>query len=112
MKPVTSREERIAKNEAVAREINEKIEEAHDHGPSDGHVRMLCECGDTDCERVVAITLPEYERVRGDPRHFVIIRSHLISDIERVVWETDRFVVVEKNDGAPADMAVEKDPRG
>jgi hypothetical protein len=111
MAAVTSREERIAKNESVVREMNEKIEEAHDDGAPPEHVRMLCECGNQDCDRVVAITLAEYERVRQDPRHFAIIREHLISDAEQVVWETDRFVVVEKNDGTPAEVAIEEDPR-
>lgn len=108
---MTSREERITKNEVVAREINEKIEEAHDDGLPPEHVRMLCECGNNECERVVAITLSEYERVRNDARQFAIVPDHLVPDVEHIVWETDRFAVVEKKDGVPADVAIEEDPR-
>jgi hypothetical protein len=37
--------------------------------------------------------------------------EHLISDIERAVEETDRFVVIAKREGTPAQVAREDDPR-
>src|SRR5205809_989695 len=61
---MTGREERVARNEATSREINERIEEAHEEAPPDRHVRMVCECGQDSCDRLIAITLAEYERVR------------------------------------------------
>ena len=108
---MTAREERLAKNEATSRDINEGIKLAHDEGARDKQVRMVCECGHAECERLVAITLSEYEEVRGDPVQFVVIREHVIDEVERVVRETDRFVVVAKRNGVPADIAVEEDPR-
>ncbi|HUG89152.1 MAG TPA: hypothetical protein VMP42_10375 [Actinomycetota bacterium] len=105
------REERVARNEATSREINERIQEAHDEAAPDEHLRVLCECGNQSCERVIAITKSEYERVRSDPRHFAVIREHVIADIEDVVDDTDRFVVVAKRGGTPADVVVEEDPR-
>jgi hypothetical protein len=105
------REERVARNEVTSREINEGIQEAHDGAAPDEHLRVLCECGHESCERVIAITRPEYERVRSDARHFAVIRDHVIADVEDIVEETDRFAVVAKRDGAPADVAIEEDPR-
>jgi hypothetical protein len=105
------RKERLARNEASAREINEQIEEAHGDGSLVRYLRVVCECGLDACERVVAITAAEYEQVRSDPVQFVIVREHLIEDLERIVRETDRFVVVAKREGTPARTAEQEDPR-
>jgi hypothetical protein len=104
------REERVARNEVAAREINEAIEET-DTRPASSFIHVLCECGVEDCERVLAITRPVYERVRSDPRQFVILPPHLISEVEDVVQESDGFLIVAKRRGTPEDMAVRTDPR-
>jgi hypothetical protein len=108
---MSAREERIAKNEAASREINEKIEDAHEETSPGRDVRMVCECGQEECDRVVAITLTEYDRLRSDPRQFVVTHDHVAPDVERVVAETDRFVIVAKREGTPATVATEEDPR-
>jgi hypothetical protein len=108
---VTDREARIAKNEAVAREINEGIAEAMEVMSPEGYVRMLCECGRLDCERVIAISVVEYEEARRDGRRFVIVKEHVIPDVEDIVQETSRFVVVQKREGTPAEVAEATDPR-
>jgi hypothetical protein len=53
---VSSREERVARNESTTREINEGIERGHQATSPADHVRVLCECGQQDCDRVIAIT--------------------------------------------------------
>jgi hypothetical protein len=108
---VGSREERIARNEATAREINEQIEQGHAGAPAGEHVRVLCECGLLDCDRVVAITIAEYEAVRADPRQFAVVRDHVMPEVEEVLAETDRYVLVAKREGTPAAVAVQEDPR-
>jgi hypothetical protein len=112
---VSGREERVARNESISREINEGIEEGVEEAmapsPSD-HIRVLCECGRLECERVVAITLAEYEQVRSDSRRFVVVKGHVMPDVEFVVDESDRFVVVEKREGTAAEVAEALDPRG
>ena len=107
---MSGREERAARNEATAREINEAIEGAHAELPG-RQIRMICECGLNECERVIAITVAEYEQVRSDPARFVIARDHLMPDVEDVVDRTDRFIVVTKREGTPRDIAIETDPR-
>ena len=67
---VEGREERVARNEATSREINERIEDAHEGAPPDKYLRVVCECGQESCDRLIAITLPEYERVRSDSSQF------------------------------------------
>jgi len=72
---------------------------------------MVCECGQDACDRMIAITTAEYERIRSDPRQFAVMRDHVLPDMERVVSQTDRFVVVAKMEGTPAEVALEEDPR-
>jgi hypothetical protein len=50
--------------------------------------------------------------VRKDARHFVIIPEHFVGDIEGIVFENDRFAVVAKREGVPADVARDENPRG
>ena len=107
---MTEREERVARNEAITREMNEEIEQAHSRSPDD-HFRVICECGKPDCTRIIAIAVHEYEEVRSDARHFVVVGAHVMPDIEEVVRETERFTVVRKREGTPAEMAEELDPR-
>ena len=109
---MSSREERVARNESTTRQINEDIEQAHQDASSPDHVRMLCECGREDCDRVIAITLAEYESLRADPRQFAVVHDHVLADLEQVVTETDRYAVVAKREGTPAAVAMEEDPRG
>jgi hypothetical protein len=105
------REERVAQNEATSRAINEGIDGAFESDPQNAFTFIVCECGVEQCDRIVRITKAEYERVRSDPRQFVIFRGHLIPDVEQAVFEEDRFVVVAKREGIPAQVAVREDPR-
>jgi hypothetical protein len=45
------------------------------------------------------------------PGQFAIVPDHFIGDIERIVFENDRFAVVAKRAGTPADVVTETDPR-
>lgn len=103
MHRMSDREQRAAKNEATAREINEQIDDAHDASPPDRQLPMVCECGYATCEQVVAITPAEYARLRSNPHHFAVLADHVIPDVERTVFETDRYVVVSKRDQALRD---------
>ncbi|HEY3211367.1 MAG TPA: hypothetical protein VGL18_16555 [Actinomycetota bacterium] len=109
---MSGREERVAQNESTSREINERLQEAHDQDSPGEYIRVVCECGQDTCDRVIAITTDEYEQVRSDPRQFAVMRDHVMGNVERVVYETDRFVVVAKREGTPAEVATEEDPRG
>src|SRR5512132_643978 len=71
---VTNRAERVARNESTARAVNERLERGHrDQNQPAEHLRILCECGWPDCDRVIALTVAEYEHVRADPREFLVV---------------------------------------
>jgi hypothetical protein len=91
-------EARAARNEALYREVNERISElmATFRVPDDELVGFLCECDAGECQATVSLSLTEYRAVRAHPRHFALVGSHVDRRVERVVRETDRFAVVEK----------------
>jgi hypothetical protein len=105
------REERLTRNEATAREINEGVEGSNAPAEATDTIRILCECGQLECLGVLAITIAEYEGVRRDPRTFAVTKDHVMPEVEDVLEETDRFVVVRKREGVPAQIAEEEDPR-
>jgi hypothetical protein len=105
---VVDRDIRVGKNEALFREVNERIREITTY---DGGVEFLCECGDPECTQPIVMSLAEYESVRSRATRFVIVPGHEVADVERVVERTDRFAVVEKLPGRPASLAAETDPR-
>jgi hypothetical protein len=104
-------DEHKARVEVASREINEGIEEFQSERDPRQTIRMICECSNPDCDRVVAIDVAEYEAVREEPRHFVVVRDHVEADVERVVRDFGSYVVVAKREGAPARIAEEQDPR-
>lgn len=101
----------MAQNEAASREANEDVDEMHRVDPPGRRIQIVCECALDGCGRVIAITLAEYRQVRGDPRQFAIVPEHSIEDIEQIVSENDRFALVVKRQGTPADVAIEESRR-
>jgi len=106
--------ERIGKNEALFREVNERIKEVSTanfgFGPAD-LCEFVCECSLATCHEPVAMTRLEYEDVRVNAAYFLIAPGHVRSpDVERAVAEYERYWVVEKQDGARR-VAVNEDPR-
>jgi hypothetical protein len=106
------REERIAKNEAVVREINEVVDETRESLLDSSFMHIVCECGYERCDEILAVKKDEYERIRNDPRQFCVVQEHVIQDVEAIVEENDRFVLVAKREGTPAEVAIRTDPRG
>jgi hypothetical protein len=106
--------DRVGKNEAVFREVNERIREVSGQAVAfdgDAPVQFVCECSDEGCSESVELTLPEYEAVRADPSHFLVAPGHVWEpDDERVVREAETYAVLEKT-GAAGDVAEEEDPR-
>jgi hypothetical protein len=58
----------------------------------------------------VRATRSEYESVRAEATHFIILPGHEDLRVERVVLSNERFMIVEKQ-GAAAQDARENDPR-
>ena len=104
------KQRRIAENESVFREINERLGDGHRRFELEGPMEFPCECGDAGCSQRIRITLDEYEELRRDPTRFAVVAGHEIVDVERVVAANERFAVVEKIE-LGADVASERDPR-
>jgi hypothetical protein len=105
-----AREERLAKNEALFRTLNENI--VGIAGPLGGETpyEFVCECATTGCFERLMLTLAEYERVRGDGAHFILKPGHEDIEVEQVVAVHDEYDVVEK-DGIAGVIAHQEDPR-
>ena len=103
-------QERLSANESVFREINESIERGQWPGEEESLVSFRCECARLGCNDLVALSLPEYERVRSNPRRFIVLPGHERPEVETVVARERGYFVVEKLDQA-AEKAEETDPR-
>jgi hypothetical protein len=112
--PVSATEERVGRNEALFREVNERIRDVSGTLESLGGssaVEFVCECSRTECHASVELELADYERIREHPARFLVAIGHLWSpDTERLVEEHGSFWVVEKV-GDAAETAEEADPR-
>jgi hypothetical protein len=110
---VSSRDERIGLNEAVFREVNERIQDLADRFElKDEPLDLICECGDADCVRRISMTRVEYEALRSDPRQFAVHHGHQYPDVEDLVERRKGYDIVAKNRGAPERIAEQTDPRG
>ena len=93
------REARLASNEALLREVNERINEVSEGLrvlPEGELLDFRCECGDPACESLVSMTAAEYEHVRSDNDRFAVLPGHEENEIERVMERKDRYVIVDK----------------
>lgn len=104
-------QERVGRNQATYREVNEAIELDQEPADESSVVRFVCECARTDCRSIVELTPAEYEAIRANPRRFVIVDGHELPEVERVVERHERYAVAEKVDRASR-VAEETDPRG
>jgi hypothetical protein len=106
--------ERVGKNEALFREVNERIKEVSGRVVAfDGEATLefVCECSEEGCSEPVELTLAEYESIRSEPTHFLVVPGHVWQpETERAVRENDTYAVVEKS-GDAGDVAADKDPR-
>jgi hypothetical protein len=110
---VTEREARLAKNEALFRDVNERVKEVKgelEEAGSEGKIDFICECGRGECVAQVQLKLAEYEKVRANPAQFILKPGHETGLVERVVREGEGYVVVEKHPEEAA-VARETDPR-
>ena len=92
-----SREERLASNEALFREGNERMAAWEERQAAEELARYLCECANEDCREKVHLHKPEYERVRSNSRWFVTVPGHEIPDVETVIERTERWAIIEKD---------------
>jgi hypothetical protein len=106
------RAERIAKNEASFRLINDRLEAGMRRvAETPELIPFICECGSRSCTDVVELSIEEYEAVRAHPDRFAVLPDHVFPEVETVVARHDRYVVVEKL-GLAGKISELTDPRG
>ncbi len=105
-----TREQRMAQNETLFREVNEQIDAvAHRFGP-DVPYEFLCECANADCTFRLALPVGVYESVRADSKQFVVLPLHYTPEVEELVLEEDTYWVVRKT-GEAGEYVEHLDPR-
>ena len=103
--------ERLAKNEALFRDVNERVRHvSRDEWHLGEHGTFLCECVDPDCLERVTVELAVYERTRDAPDRFLLKPGHERPDLEFVIDSGETYVIVEKREETK-DVVAESDPR-
>ena len=102
--------ERIAKTEALFREVNERIAETSDRLDAE-EAEFMCECADAGCSERLEVPLEEYESVRSDPTQFLLDPEHVEPKVETIVRRRRGYAVVQKFDRVVARLVRRLDPR-
>jgi hypothetical protein len=109
---VESRAGRIGRNEALFRQVNERLEGLNETlSTVTDTFEIVCECGDADCAQQIPIAVESYERARSDSSLFVLVPGHENENVEDIVERNDAFHLVRKREGVPRQAAEETDPR-
>ena len=105
------RELKIAHTEALFRDVNERIVASAKRFNS-ADADLVCECADSGCAERIHATLEEYEQVRSDSTHFLLVPGHENPEFERVVKRPHRrLAIVKKFNEIVASRVRRLDPR-
>ena len=110
---MSENQRRKAANEAVFREVNERLEalQLAFATVEDQPLHIVCECDRLDCNNRVAVHVDVYEATRRDPALFFVIAGHNDEGVEDVIDTGGDYVIVRKRPGDPQRIAAETDPR-
>ena len=109
---MSERERRIGRNEALFREVNERLRNLNSGFSGFTEVmEIVCECGDLGCAEQLTIPASRYEDVRSDATWFVIVPGHEVNDVELIVASHPGYDIVQKRSTDAALVAEETDPR-
>jgi len=108
---MSDRELRLGLNEAIFREVNERIREVSERFEPSQDLDLVCECGRRECTERISISMTEYEQVRADAVQFVLVPGHDDETVEVVIARRGTYDVVRKRAADAADVAEATDPR-
>ena len=104
--------ERVGRNQALFRQVNDKIRELNeDFGAVGARMSLVCECGDRSCGDQIELTPDEYLELRRDPTIFGVRPGHQIPEGEDVVDRRESYWLVRKHPDGPARLAEALDGR-
>ena len=106
----SEREERLALNEALFRVANERMADWEERHADEETELYHCECAELGCRMKVPMTRADYERVRRDSAHFLLVPGHEKPTIEPVVESHDDWSIIEKRPEVQA-LVEKTDPR-
>lgn len=102
---------RMAENEVVFRQANERVtksvaetkavaaeegQQATVHNIDDEPLFFVCECSNDTCRKRISMSLNEYEQCHQYKSQFVVFPGHNVSEIERIMKQTKKYMVVQK----------------
>jgi hypothetical protein len=111
----TTRAARAARNQALYREVNERVKEVNEAFDALSQVgEWICECARPECSDTIVLSHEEYELVRtfDEGTGFFVKpdEAHVIPEVEKVVERHERYWVVQKI-GVAGELAKRKNPR-
>ena len=93
---MSPREKRVIHNEALFRQVNERIAELEDSLSSGGELMpLICECANTGCTTLIEVDPGAFRAVRENPRLFLVAPGHERNE-ETVVRRGAGYFIVEK----------------
>ena len=93
---MADREKRLALNEALFRELNERHQERAHLLTGDDSLEIYCECSDIGCTGRIVVSQEEFRQARSDPRQCIELPGHDLGQIEEIVLQNERFQIVRK----------------
>ena len=110
--PFTERDLRRAKNEALFRHVNEKLEDLNEtFATITDAFSVVCECDDAKCVEQMSVSRDTYEQVRARGDVFILRRGHSTPRVEVVIDAGPDWELVQKRPGGPAEFAEKTSPR-
>jgi hypothetical protein len=101
MSTTERRAEREAQNQALFKQVNERIHDVLESLGDDGRPgEFVCECGCVDCATMMRLTQEEYEAAREGGERFIVVPGHEQSGLDRIYARHEGFFVVETVSGA------------
>ena len=95
------RKRRLAENQALFREINERIGASAEAQGTDPYAyEFVCECSSLECFERLELTLHEYDRVREREQRFIVLSGHEQPEVEDVVERRGTIAIIEKRGDA------------
>jgi hypothetical protein len=107
---MATREERMAENESIFREVNERVAEVSERFKLE-QVSAVCECANTGCLERFELSRSDYEGIRSSSSsRFAVIPGHEKPEVETVIDRREGYLIVQKI-GVGAEIAEREDAR-
>ena len=93
---VDERERRLAQNEALFREVNERVETLADRFGPNVPYEFLCECANPLCNATFEMSGHDLQTLHTTPGCYVVLAGHDVPDLEDVVQSQNGYAIVRK----------------